>query len=242
MRRHGSVLLWLCRSSLSPMLLLLLAAGAAQAGWFLAGMGRAASLETLLAGGALAVPAALCLLLLCALLAGVGCDRGAAKCGFTLRRLRVTERAVLLWQWAYNTACLLLLWAFELLLAFGLCVLFTARQEPSLVSGQTVFLAFLRSPLLHGLLPLGEWSLWARNALLAVTLGGACALLPYKQRRGRLGWETPAAATLALFSFPCGVGRWESVVLTLLLSACLLLQIGVAVWGREGVSGDEKTL
>ena len=49
MRRHGSVLLWLCRSSLSPMLLLLLAAGAAQAGWFLAGMGRAASLETLLA-------------------------------------------------------------------------------------------------------------------------------------------------------------------------------------------------
>ena len=88
-----------------------------------------ASLEELAGGGALAVPFLVCFLLASALLSITGCEMGA-RCGYTLRRLSVSERTIFAWQWGYNSACFLLLWLVELLTAFGLCTLYTMKAGP----------------------------------------------------------------------------------------------------------------
>lgn len=240
MRRHLSILMWLARSSLWKLLLLFLVTACAEAAWFLLALQSSpdAPLEALADGGALALPFAISFLLLCAALGCVGCEIGARQ-SYTLRRLTVTEKAVFTWQWAYNCGCFLLFWAFQLAVSFGLCTLFTAQAEPSLVSGQTVFLAFHRVALLHALLPLEETFLWVRNAFFVLSLGVACAALPYRQRRGRTGWEIAAACTVALFAFPAGVGQWEGNAVSVLLMAFLLLECCFCVYGREGETADE---
>lgn len=242
MRRHLSILMWLARSSLWKLpALFLLTAGAEAVCFFLALQNAPdASLETLAGGGALALPCAVSFLLLSALLGRVGCDLGARQ-SYTLRRLAVTEKAVFTWQWIYNSGCFLLFWAFQLAVSFGLCAMYAAQAEPSLVSGQTVFLAFSRVALLRALLPLEETFLWFRNAFFVLALGAACAALPYRQRRRRLGWEIAAACTVALFGFPAGVGQWEGNGISLLLMVFLLLECCFCVYGREGELVNEGT-
>lgn len=240
MNRHVSILMWLSRSSFWKLFLLLGISAGVQAVWFFLVLSGnpLASLEELAGGGSLAVPFLVCFLLVSALLSATGCEMGT-RSGYTLRRLSVSERTVFAWQWGYNSACFLLLWLAELLTAFGLCTLYTMKADPSLVSGQTLFLAFYRNALLHALLPLEDAFLWIRNLLFILTMGAACAVFSYRQRRGRLGWEIAAVCMTVLFAFPSELGQWEWNIIALALLAFLLLEICVFVWGKEG-SEDEK--
>ena len=243
MNRHISILMWLSRSSFWKLVVLTGISAVIQTVWFcfvLSG-NPLASLEELAGGGALAVPFLVCFLLASALLSITGCEMGA-RCGYTLRRLSVSERTIFAWQWGYNSACFLLLWLVELLTAFGLCTLYTMKADPSLVSGQTIFLAFYRNSLLHALLPLEDVFLWIRNLLFAAASGAACAVLSYRQRRGRLGWEIAAVCTTILFAFPSALGQWEWNSIALCLIVFLLLEICVFVWGKEGRTDEKGTV
>jgi len=90
-----------------------------------------------------------------------------------LLRLRVSHRARFFTQSLYHFLCCCLLWMAQILVAWGLCLLYVGRMGPEAASNQTIFLAFHRSNLLHTLLPLGNGFLWARNllAMAALSLG-----------------------------------------------------------------------
>lgn len=243
MNQHVSILMWLARSSFWKLLVLMGISMVVQTLWFsLALSGDVfVSLEEAAGNGSLALPFGVCFLLAAALLSATGCDMGA-RSGYTLRRLSISEHSVFVWQWVYNSLCFSLLWLTESLIAFLLCMFYTKQADTSLISGQTIFLAFYRNTLLHALLPLEDGFLWVRNLLFSVAVGAACSVLPYRQRRGKLGWEIAAVCATVLFAFPSELGNWEWNLIALFLLAFLLLEICVFVWGREGKTDEERTV
>lgn len=192
MRQHTAVLLLLARSTLYPVLGLLALLGLVEWGLFSRALDNSMFMNQLLGNGptvlepvieasGLGWALAVGFLALSALLCASGCVRGT-RSDYTLRRLSLPEWTIFLWQGAYNSACLLLLWASQATVALGLSAWFTARTGADSLA---VFLAFYRDPIFHSLLPLEDGWVWARNLVICLELGIIDAFVPYQQRRGR---------------------------------------------------------
>lgn len=230
MKRYGSVLALLARSSIYKILALLAAATAAECalfGWWLRrgvpeeeGFG----LEAILAQSGVLYAFGAAALAVCLALALTGCAF-SSRTGYTLRRLQIPEWQVALLQFGYNALALLVLWGWQAAVALGLCRWFAAAC-PDQTTTQTIFLAFYRSPFLHAVLPLQNAVIWWRNGLLLVTLAATAAAFPYDQRRGRKPLALPMAFALAAVNFSGSLGdvNW---VMTLLCSGVL---VGAAVY------------
>lgn len=190
MRRHLSVLALWARGTLGWVLAVLAAAAAAEAALFgrvLMGMEEPGSIDDLLAASGVYWVCAIGFLLVMALLICGGCEFQGSRLCYTLRRLSIREEATVLWQAGYNVVCLLLFWAVQAAVMLGLCLWYAGTVDPACVSGQTVFLAFYRIGLLHGLLPLEDTFLYIRNILFLAALGLGAASFPYFRRRGSRG-------------------------------------------------------
>ena len=93
-----------------------------------------------------------------------------SRYGYTLRRLRISERCVFLWSCACNTLCFAVLWCVQIMAAVG-AAFWNAKSAVYSAGPQGVFVDFYRSGFLHGLLPLADGYVWARNALFVLALG-----------------------------------------------------------------------
>ena len=92
-----------------------------------------------------------------------------SRYGYTLRRLRVSERCVFLWSCVCNTLCFAVLWCVQIMAAVG-AAFWNANSARYSAGPQGVFVDFYRSGFLHGLLPLADGYVWARNALFVLAL------------------------------------------------------------------------
>lgn len=210
MRRHLSVLLLFVRHSIYKVLLLLAGLGAAEAllFWRALSLMRAdpelsTGLELAFENAHTALLFGAAFLLLCVLLAGVGCELGSRQ-GYTLNRLSIGPRAVLVWQAVCNCLYLLLFWAVQILLVLLLCRWYVSTVDPANAGPQTIFLAFYRSDLLHALLPMEHTAVYVRNAILLPAVAVSLACWPARQRRGGgLPVSVPIAAVVATLSFRC---------------------------------------
>ena len=228
MRQHTAVLLLLARSTLYPVLGLLALLGLAEWGLFSLALNRVlaagpTALETVIEQSGLGWALAAGFLALSTLLCASGCVWGS-RSDYTLRRLSLPGRAIFLWQGAYNSACLLLLWASQAGVALGLSAWFAAQTG---ADSMAVFLAFYRDPLFHSLLPLEDGWVWARNLVICLELGIVDAFVPYQQRRGKPRTAIVAwlAALWTMYFFPCPVGSegilwYISMLAILVLFAC----------------------
>lgn len=221
MKKHMSVLMLAAGCWIYKLLALIIAMAVAQTGLFLLAMNRKpeAALERVLTASRVSWVFAGAFLLMTGLLLFSGFQNGGSKSNYSLRRLSVGESSVFLCWAAGNCLCLLILWAAEAMIMLGLCKLFTLRAEPSLVSGQTVFLAFYRSPFLHSLMPLEEISRWIRNLFMLVSLGAATASASFRQRRGDGAVAVYVLTGLALLSFVGATGRRDTDVILSLVFA-----------------------
>ena len=242
MKKHLSVLMLAARSSVFKVLaLLLLAAGLEGLALWLT-LARSSSwscpvsLEGLIESSHIGWIMAAALVLLTAILCLTGCEFGS-KQGYTLRRLRVSERSVFFWQSAYNAVCLLGFWAVQTGVALAFSAWYAANAPAGEVTGQTVFLAFYRSGLLHSLLPLSDWLRWLGNLLALLGLALASAQFPVRQRRG--GWGKGVVFmlvfTIALFDRDMGSTGSDGVLIGL-----SFLVIVSAVLGVLHLDEDER--
>lgn len=150
--------------------------------------------EDLLEQSHIALVCAVCFLLLCAALARNGCNRGGVRLDYTLGRLSVGEKTQTAWWSVCNIACLLIFWAFQAALAWGLCGWCAAQLEAAAANEQAVFLAFYRSRFLHSLLPLAEVSRYVRNGSWRCAWESARPALPAGRdgaKRARPWWCWP---------------------------------------------------
>lgn len=151
-------------------------------------------------------------LIITVLLSVYGCQYGS-KTGYTLRRLSVNEKYVFLYQAIYNLLVYLLLWTFQVILCFLMLKDYVFRVPAEFLGDQSLFLAFYRSDCLHSILPLSDGMLWARNALLLVTLSIGAAEFPYLQRRGK-----KSATVIALSLYTVALWKQELSPLGRLIS------------------------
>lgn len=202
MKRHLSIWMLMARGTIYKVLGLFLALAAADGALFALTLRQGASvldLDQALAESHLSIVFGVCLVLLMAVLSLSGCEF-SAKQGYTLRRLRVSQREIFLWQTAHNAVCCFLLLAVQTGIVLALCRVYAARY-PEMVNGQTVFLAFYRVPFLHSLLPLADVWRHVRNAVLCAALGVCAAAFPVQQRQGKRGFAVVILSILTAAFF-----------------------------------------
>ncbi|MDE6640726.1 MAG: hypothetical protein K2K63_09390 [Acetatifactor sp.] len=94
-----------------------------------------------------------------------------SRSGGTMLRLRLSGSRIFWIKTAYNTACLVLLFAVQIWLCIWLVGVYGREAEEVYASPQRLFLAFYRIDFLHCLLPMAEAGKWVRNVLLLLSFG-----------------------------------------------------------------------
>ena len=168
----------------------------------------------------------------CAVLVLPGMERGA-RTGYTLRRLAVDERVVVLLWGGVNALLLLIFWGIQAAAALALSRYYLQIMPTEYINQQTLLMAFSRSPYLHALLPTWDWGLTIRNLLGCAVLGLSAAALPFHWRHGRKAWSTFPLVILAAFTFPIGMdGSAGYGVQLIILSMTGVLTV-FGVWRRH---------
>ena len=238
-KKHLSVLMLYVRSSIIPLLGMLVLIGSIQTGLFLWRMNRGAnSLEAVIQSAHLRAVLMSGFLLLAAFLYRINGG------GYTLRRLRISERALFLWQSLSYFLCFALLWMAEVIIITLLCQYYLTQPVVNIVSNQTLFLAFYRSDFLHSILPLEEISRWIYLLITFGTLSFTTAGATVRKRYGRnIRNNVPLSLTVAsmLFYFVRPLGSLASDVILSLLHTALILYTLWDVWfNAEEVISDEN--
>lgn len=93
-----------------------------------------------------------------------------SRYGYTLQRLRVSERCVFLWSCVCNTLCFAVLWCVQIMAAVG-AAFWNAKSAVYSAGPQGVFVDFYRSGFLHGLLPLADGYVWGAQRTVRAGAG-----------------------------------------------------------------------
>jgi len=237
-RKHLSVFSLYIRATLLPMLLLLLLSMGACALLFMwqlrdffistASSVPSIGLESLMDQTVLPWIVAVALLLLTVLLCIQGSAFGSST-SYTVSRLRVSEKAVFLWQALFNTLAYFVFWAIHAVLLWSLCTLY-AHTLPDATS-QTVLLALYRQDFLHILLPLHDASLLIRNIAFCLALGVLSAHYTHKQRNGKAAYGIIVMLVYVLGSFAIyeGMGNLSGDIVGAGIALCVAIAIVVSV-------------
>lgn len=237
-RKHLSVFSLYIRATLLPMLLLLLLSLGACALLFLwqlrdllesaASSGASIGLESLFDQTAIPWVMAVALVLLTVLLCIQGSAFGSST-SYTVSRLRISEKAVFLWQALYNTLAYFIFWAFHAVLLWSLCTVY-AHTLPDATS-QTVLLALYRQDFLHILLPLHDISLLIRNIAFCLALSVFSAHYTHKQRNGKASYGIIVMLVYVLGSFAIyeGMGNLSGDIVSAGIAICFAIAMIVSI-------------
>lgn len=180
-------------------------------------------------------------ILLLVLLILSGTELKGGRLGYTLRRLRISEEAAVLWQSGYHMVCLALLWAVQAALALGFCLWYAGTTDPAYISDQSAFLAFYRSGFLHGLLPLANVLRWGYIMISGVALGITSAMFGYHQRHGRKGIAGFVALALTLWTYAVPAGELGIIGSTSVMLAVVTIWQLFTLWTAwKGGGIDEE--
>jgi len=196
MRQHKAVLQFFIRSSMGSFLVLMSAMVLAEGFWFYRTIQKMLQLKEEAVHFTVMTPEMVfdeahlmiffgnAVLILAVILACVG-RNGTGHQDYTLYRLSISPKSIFLWQTVCNVGYFLLLWFVQVIFAFGLCQYYIKTADAAAVTHQSLFLAFYRSPFLHGILPLQNFWCWVRNILMFTALGSVLAYDVYCSRRGK---------------------------------------------------------
>ena len=168
-----------------------------------------------------------------------------SRYGYTLQRLRVSERCVFLWNCVCNTLCFAVLWCVQIMAAVG-AAFWNAKSAVYSAGPQGVFVDFYRSGFLHGLLPLADGYVWTRNLIFVLALGCVTACMQLGLRKkGSRSWLVCMGLTFLLvlnLSVQYTAGRSTGIfhALTALLVGLGFLGSGLtqAHNGKDGLADE----
>ena len=216
MKKHISVLMLFVRSSMYRFLLIIFIMAAVQTVFFTISFRNAEGLfglDTILSASYLGISFAVSFLALYAQLCLTGCEFGG-KHSYTLSRLRVSQKAILIWRAVCNAGFLIMFWAVQIGIVLALGGFYTARYPQP----QAVMLVFYQNNILHNLLPLADWSRLVLNIGWLALLAVMAADFPIRIRKG--GKLVPIVIVILILSF---MARILSPVANLLLAAATLI-------------------
>lgn len=168
-----------------------------------------------------------------------------SRYGYTLQRLRISERCVFLWSCVCNALCYVVLWCVQIMAAVG-AAFWNANSARYSAGPQGVFVDFYRSGFLHGLFPLADGYVWARNLIFVLSLGCVTACMQLGMRRkGSRSWLVCMGMTFLLvlnLSVPYTAGRSTGIfhAITALLVGLGFLGFGLTQThnGKDGLADE----
>ena len=179
-----------------------------------------------------------------------GASKNQSKVAYTFRRLRISERAAYLWHFACCIITMLLLWAAQAAVLYGLSKLWASapRDLPAAASvfgSQGIYLAYFRNNFLHAIVPLQDGIKLAADIVQILSIGAACSYLQIKSRQPK--GEQRVFAPVIVFSiaptlFRLGFGEGGVIltVLTFILGGyCLAAGWNLAEDGRTHTEPEE---
>ena len=107
------------------------------------------------------------------------------KTGYTLRRLRISERSIFLLQSTYNSLMLFLLLLFEFVFMFALMNFGKGFIDEKFITNQTVYTGFYISDVLHNVFAGRDIVMVLRNILMMLSLGFNLSAFSMAWRRGK---------------------------------------------------------
>ncbi len=210
MKKYVSVFALSARHTLPRLLIILIAASAAQIVLFyttLCGGGKTYTADTMpllqdviqrshilwILGGAF--------LLYMAVLCGVFEKKASGLTAYTICRLPVSEPAFYWIQTLYNWCVLLLFLGAEIAAILVMTSVYDGQIQLSGASRHLTFLGFYQSSVLHSLLPLADVQTHVENLLICLSLGLCAARFAKKQSRGLTDMAAPLAVIITVLAF-----------------------------------------
>lgn len=236
MRRYTSVLMLGARGVVVPLIAVLLLMGAAEAGLVLWELSGGWILERFWAESYVVWAYRAALVLLAAACCVHVSGLGGSRVYYTMHRLRISEwTATVLLGLCYGAA-FVVLWAAQA----GILTAVTAYNAARTGAGdQAVFLISWKDDFFHAMLPLGQWTGYVRQLLLALGMGMSCAVWSFWRRRNSFGYAAPAMVIAA--SVFTGWGCRDFVVdISLGVGACIVAACSLYFVSEE-VSQCERT-
>lgn len=236
MKKYLSVFMLMARSSIYPVLLVILGIAAVEAAiFFPAGMG-AVHLERALGQVPFFEISCAALILLSIILATQLCDRGG-KLNNTLQRLSISEQMVFWVQAVYNASVFLLLFLVQALTFIGLSYCY----DTELFSGPAVLVTAYQHPLFHTFFPLDNMLAIATNLVIITGLGICTAAFPMRQRHNRQSIMTFLMLLAACFYlFLQGEGRHMDMGNQIMIILVTLYCMIVALCGTMSLEVDDN--
>lgn len=187
MRKHLSVFMLIARSSVYKLFLVMLGMAAAE----IALVALVAEAKTLLLFQLVESSRIYFVYIVAVALTVIfslgACSMGSAHPRYTLARLSVSYKVVMLWHWLYSALALLALWMWQAILLYGISLWHHSVADAGYISHQSIFLSSFQSNFFHSVLPLDDFSRLMRNIVMVLAMGGVCATGAHKIRRGQTG-------------------------------------------------------
>lgn len=157
------------------------------------------------------------------------------KTGYTLRRLRISEKQVYVIQSIYNCLMIFLLFIFEVSLCFALANWGTTFIKADYITNQTVYLTFYTASFLQEIFAGRNIVAVIRNILIILSLGFNLSAFSYLWRRGSkyiFGILVLSAAVFLFWVSP-GLSYVENIPVTVTAVGTLLIALGIVRSRRE---------
>ena len=150
------------------------------------------------------------------------CNFGSRQ-GYTLKRLRVSEREVFWIQSVSNFLCYVLLLGVQLGILLIMGCLYIKYMGTA--TNQTMFLAFYRNAFMHSILPMEEWPRMIINLCMYGSMAVTAATVPYFQRNKKFGWEAVVVTGILAVGFEAELGSYVPYSLLLILVSLTMLSV-----------------
>lgn len=186
---------------------------------------------------------ALGFLLITVILAINGC-KYASREDYTLRRLNITEKKVMLTKGVYGVFVYALFIMAEALVMFIICNIYIqfAENHPQIfdgfISNQTVFLAFYRSNIIHSVLPLDDYFKYISTFFAIIGISFSTAFIPYFVKRKKLFLETFILVPVILINFTSTWTAGFAADVTVIGVSCFILGILITRISKEEQAYD----
>lgn len=158
------------------------------------------------------------------------------KTGYTLRRLRISEKQVFLMQSVYNCLMIFMLFLFEVALCFFLADWGTTFMESGYVTNQTVYLTFYTADFLQELFAGRNIVTVIRNILIIASLGFNLSAFSYLWRRDckYIFGVLVLISCVALYWGAPGFTYAENLIITAAAVGTLLIALVIVRSRRKG--------
>lgn len=161
-----------------------------------------------------------------------------SRVNYTMARLSISSRSLLLVHMVYCMGIYLLFWLFQVSMVMATAALFRFLAPPESFSVQLELLTCYRSVYLHPLLPLADWPFWITTPLIYFGLGANTAIGMVRSWEGKV--YVPAvvfAVSTALYAAKPGDYGWSICLMFVLWGgACVSYYQYVTAKAREVVT------